>query len=85
MESASVGLEVIALKANEGQSENTEDDDQHFCIKCKTTISGIEAYISHRRKQCNKLLEKVCNPFETFSKLYIFLLYFVKNWPCLNT
>ncbi|XP_036321513.1 zinc finger protein 546 [Rhagoletis pomonella] len=30
-------------------------DDTHLCIKCSTTIVGLEAYIEHRKTRCTKL------------------------------
>lgn len=31
-----------------------EDEDTHLCIKCNTTIVGLENYIGHRKNQCGK-------------------------------
>lgn len=31
-----------------------EDEDTHLCIKCNTTIVGLENYIDHRKNQCGK-------------------------------
>lgn len=33
-------------------NDDLEEDDNHFCMKCKTVISGIENYIQHRRSKC---------------------------------
>ena len=35
-------------------TEYTDEDDEHFCIKCKRTFIGMHEYISHRRSRCNK-------------------------------
>lgn len=32
------------------------DDDTHFCLRCQTTITGIDNYVIHRKTQCNALL-----------------------------
>lgn len=29
-----------------------EDEDTHFCLRCKGTIQGLENYIHHRRQKC---------------------------------
>jgi hypothetical protein len=52
-------MEGANLNPNVRFLENTEDDDEHFCIKCKTTITGLETYIYHRKNGCNKMAEKV--------------------------
>ena len=39
--------------------DNAEDDDEHFCIKCKHTIKGLEQYILHRRSECTKVVGEV--------------------------
>ena len=33
-------------------NDDLEEDDNHFCMKCKTVISGIQNYIQHRRSKC---------------------------------
>ncbi|RZC39262.1 zinc finger protein 62, partial [Asbolus verrucosus] len=30
------------------------DDDTHFCLKCHTTIIGLDNYVNHRKTGCNK-------------------------------
>ncbi|XP_063922310.1 gastrula zinc finger protein xFG20-1-like [Zophobas morio] len=30
------------------------DDDTHFCLKCHTTIIGLDNYVSHRKAGCSK-------------------------------
>ncbi|KAL3269731.1 hypothetical protein HHI36_008791 [Cryptolaemus montrouzieri] len=30
------------------------EDDTHICLKCRTTIIGLEHYVSHRKNNCNK-------------------------------
>ena len=59
MESISSSLEHENPRANEGLNENTEDNDEHFCIKCKSTLIGLQAYIAHRRAGCDKVQEQV--------------------------
>lgn len=29
-----------------------EEDDTHFCLKCHSTIHGLENYVSHRKSGC---------------------------------
>ena len=29
-----------------------DDEDSHFCLRCRTTIQGLENYINHRRQKC---------------------------------
>ena len=40
-----------ASNANERLTEYT---DEHFCIKCKRTLIGLQEYIYHRRARCEK-------------------------------
>lgn len=30
------------------------EDDAHFCLKCHTTIIGLENYVNHRKTGCSK-------------------------------
>ncbi|KAJ8725959.1 hypothetical protein PYW08_004142 [Mythimna loreyi] len=32
-----------------------DDDDSHLCIKCNTTIVGLDNYVKHRKQRCGKL------------------------------
>jgi len=32
--------------------DNDDDLDEHFCLKCKTTIQGLENYVDHRKRKC---------------------------------
>ena len=32
--------------------DNDEEDDNHFCMRCKRIISGISNYIQHRKQKC---------------------------------
>ena len=32
--------------------ENDEEEDRHFCMKCKTVIQGLSVYIDHRKQKC---------------------------------
>ncbi|KAJ2953048.1 hypothetical protein O0L34_g7439 [Tuta absoluta] len=34
-----------------------DDDDSHLCIKCNSTIVGLENYIKHRKERCGKKTE----------------------------
>ncbi|KAJ8917678.1 hypothetical protein NQ315_005125 [Exocentrus adspersus] len=34
------------------------DDDTHFCLKCHSTILGLDNYVSHRKAGCSKNLEE---------------------------
>ncbi|XP_058056415.1 uncharacterized protein LOC131207801 [Anopheles bellator] len=34
--------------------DNSELDDTHLCIKCGTTVEGIENYIKHRKVNCSQ-------------------------------
>lgn len=29
-----------------------EDDDTHICLKCHTTITGLDNYVAHRKSVC---------------------------------
>lgn len=29
-----------------------QDEDDHYCLKCGSTVSGIDSYISHRKRDC---------------------------------
>eukprot|EP00092_Neocalanus_flemingeri_P023646 GFUD01025648.1.p1 GENE.GFUD01025648.1~~GFUD01025648.1.p1 ORF type:complete len:932 (-),score=207.05 GFUD01025648.1:76-2871(-) len=29
-----------------------DEPDEHFCLKCKTTIQGLEKYVKHRKRKC---------------------------------
>ena len=29
-----------------------EEEDSHYCLRCRTTIQGLENYIQHRREKC---------------------------------
>ncbi|KAM3961302.1 LOW QUALITY PROTEIN: uncharacterized protein ACR2FA_004639 [Aphomia sociella] len=31
-----------------------DDDDNHLCIKCNTTIIGLDNYVKHRKQRCQK-------------------------------
>ena len=31
-----------------------EEDDEHFCMKCKTIVRGIENYVEHRKVRCSR-------------------------------
>lgn len=31
-----------------------DDDDNHLCIKCNTTIVGLDNYVKHRKERCGK-------------------------------
>lgn len=35
------------------------EDDAHFCLKCHTTIIGLETYVNHRKAGCSKNLGDV--------------------------
>ncbi|RVE51559.1 hypothetical protein evm_003829 [Chilo suppressalis] len=32
-----------------------DDDDSHLCIKCNTTIVGLDNYVKHRKQRCGKI------------------------------
>ncbi|XP_075992880.1 uncharacterized protein LOC142987826 [Anticarsia gemmatalis] len=32
-----------------------DDDDSHLCIKCNSTIVGLDNYVKHRKQRCGKL------------------------------
>ncbi|XP_049867436.1 zinc finger protein 43 [Pectinophora gossypiella] len=34
-----------------------DDDDSHLCIKCNSTIVGLDNYIKHRKERCGKKIE----------------------------
>ena len=51
-------------------NDDGNDDDRHFCIKCKQTIIGLTTYISHRRKGCNQVTKKVSFSFITILTLF---------------
>ncbi|XP_041977430.1 zinc finger protein 28 [Aricia agestis] len=34
--------------------DDEEDDDSHLCIKCNTTIVGLDNYVRHRKQRCGK-------------------------------
>ncbi|KAJ8969590.1 hypothetical protein NQ317_005124 [Molorchus minor] len=34
------------------------DDDTHFCLKCHTTIIGLDNYVNHRKTGCSKNLSE---------------------------
>ncbi|EAA14992.4 AGAP009025-PA, partial [Anopheles gambiae str. PEST] len=36
------------------EEEDTELDDTHLCIKCGSTVEGIENYIKHRKANCTQ-------------------------------
>ncbi|XP_041779488.1 uncharacterized protein LOC121597650 isoform X2 [Anopheles merus] len=36
------------------EAEDTELDDTHLCIKCGSTVEGIENYIKHRKANCTQ-------------------------------
>ena len=67
MDPNSIRLEGSSQDAIEvcGDTNNDDgnDDDRHFCIKCKQTIIGLTTYISHRRKGCNQVTKKVSFSF----------------------
>lgn len=31
-----------------------EDEDTHFCLRCNSTITGLDAYVAHRKSKCNQ-------------------------------
>ena len=35
--------------------DNDGELDEHFCIKCKKTLLGLENYIQHRKRKCSDL------------------------------
>ena len=35
---------------------NDDDLDEHFCLKCKTTIQGLENYVDHRKRKCEDMV-----------------------------
>lgn len=48
-------------------NRDDEDDDSHLCIKCNSTIIGLENYVKHRKDRCGKKFEsemKTTNPFD---------------------
>ena len=73
MDPNSIRLEGSSRDAIEvcGDTNNDDgnDDDRHFCIKCKQTIIGLTTYISHRRKGCNQVTKKVSFSFITILTL----------------
>ena len=73
MDPNSVRLEGSSQDAIEvcGDTNNDDgnDEDRHFCIKCKQTIIGLTTYISHRRKGCNQATNKVSFSFLMILKL----------------
>lgn len=44
-----------------------DDDDTHFCIKCHTTMRGLDTYVAHRKAKCRPDREKKAHDF--FSSL----------------
>ena len=46
--------------------ENDENEDEHFCIKCKMTIKGLENYIFHRKNECSIAIDRVRNNIEDY-------------------
>ena len=73
MDPNSIRLEGSSQDAVEvcGDTNNDDgnDDDSHFCIKCKQTIIGLSTYISHRRKGCDQVTKKVSCSFIIILKL----------------
>ena len=59
MELQPVELSPANPNAIQNLDDNAEDDDEHFCIKCKLTIIGLEQYILHRRRECTKVVGEV--------------------------
>ena len=54
MEPNSGNIENQNPTSCELNTESTLDrDDEHFCIKCKRIITGLNAYISHRGTKCD--------------------------------
>ena len=54
--------------------DDADDVDEHFCLKCKMTIKGLENYIFHRKNECIKASNDIkanagakdlCNPVES--------------------
>jgi len=35
-----------------------EDEDAHFCLRCRSTIIGLERYVLHRREKCQSSYTK---------------------------
>ena len=59
IKAGSIDMEGANPNPNVPFLENTEEDDEHFCIKCKTTITGLQTYIYHRKNGCTKTAETV--------------------------
>lgn len=48
-----------------------DDDDTHLCIKCNSTIIGLDNYVKHRKDRCGKKLEsKDLPPIDTLDPTY---------------
>ncbi|XP_044753806.1 zinc finger protein 845-like isoform X2 [Coccinella septempunctata] len=55
---------VVAKLFNSTQNQMDDyEDDTHFCLKCHSTIIGLEFYVNHRKNNCMK------QPDTTFSTL----------------
>ena len=35
-----------------------EDEDAHFCLRCRSTIIGLDRYVLHRREKCRSIFSK---------------------------
>jgi hypothetical protein len=35
-------------------ASSDEDEDTHFCLKCHSTIVGLENYVAHRKSKCGR-------------------------------
>ena len=38
----------------DNSTDEPDDDDNHYCIKCKSVIAGIDNYVNHRKQKCNE-------------------------------
>lgn len=48
-----------------------DDDDTHLCIKCNTTIVGLDNYVKHRKERCGKKSEnKDLPPIDNLDPTY---------------
>ena len=41
----------------ENELNYDDDDDQHYCLRCKATINGLDNYVKHRKLKCREKQE----------------------------
>ncbi|KAK4875516.1 hypothetical protein RN001_011938 [Aquatica leii] len=56
---SSLSMRYMKKEKKDDEMISDFEDDTHYCLKCHSTIIGLDNYVNHRKSKCGKVLNNV--------------------------